>query len=187
MPPAGFARPAFGQPALPVGEGGPSRTPCRVLLSSSRRDDIRSALVLKSLGRWSRSDRRSRKPDSMQAAGFARSAFGQPALPVGEANPRAPREGSRLLLSHPPVKRAKILDSRSSVIDFFLVREEGLEPSRVSPRDPKSRASAGSATLAWRTHRSDNPLRTQGEALGAEHRGRAFTRLRFEFSEKMGC
>jgi hypothetical protein len=29
-----------------------------------------------------------------------------------------------------------------------LVREEGVEPSRVSPRDPKSRASAGSATLA---------------------------------------
>ena len=29
-----------------------------------------------------------------------------------------------------------------------VVREEGLEPSRVTPRDPKSRASASSATLA---------------------------------------
>src|SRR5450830_557900 len=31
-----------------------------------------------------------------------------------------------------------------------LVREEGLEPSRVAPRDPKSRASANSATPAAR-------------------------------------
>src|ERR1039457_1453087 len=35
-----------------------------------------------------------------------------------------------------------------------LVREEGLEPPRVAPRDPKSRASANSATPAARAAKS---------------------------------
>src|ERR1039457_3123895 len=39
-----------------------------------------------------------------------------------------------------------------------MVREEGFEPSRVSPRDPKSRASAGSATLASDTSVSASRL-----------------------------
>jgi hypothetical protein len=38
--------------------------------------------------------------------------------------------------------------SSLSFIREGLVREEGLEPSRVTPRDPKSRASANSATPA---------------------------------------
>ena len=47
--------------------------------------------------------------------------------------------------SGPPVSRRRLGDRDAPAL---LVREEGLEPSRVSPRDPKSRASAGSATLA---------------------------------------
>ena len=38
--------------------------------------------------------------------------------------------------------------SFSSPWESGMVREEGFEPSRVSPRAPKTRASASSATLA---------------------------------------
>src|SRR5579862_7589854 len=47
-----------------------------------------------------------------------------------------------------------------------LVREEGFEPSRVTPRDPKSRASASSATLASDTSVSGRHFRFNEEPRG---------------------
>ena len=64
-----------------------------------------------------------------------------------------------------------------------LVREEGLEPSRVSPRDPKSRASASSATLAPEDRRR-NRLRVQHSSQGpnAGPAGEVDTRARYAWS-----
>jgi hypothetical protein len=42
----------------------------------------------------------------------------------------------------------RIFMSTNGTTPMTVVREEGFEPSRVTPRDPKSRASASSATLA---------------------------------------
>ena len=61
--------------------------------------------------------------------------------------PRTPLEGSCPLLSHTSLRQSPN-SCPSLLVSDSVVREEGLEPSRVSPRDPKSRASSSSATLA---------------------------------------
>src|SRR5207245_1749473 len=89
-----------------------------------------------------------REEGLVPAAGFARTGL-RPAVAFLSAGtfPRTPLEGSRPLLSHLSLRQSPS-PYPSLLASVSVVREEGLEPSRVSPRDPKSRASSSSATLA---------------------------------------
>ncbi len=83
-----------------------------------------------------------RKEGLVRAAGFARSAFGQPAqICRWGRSPTPPFEGSRPLLSH---------GYRRPKEKGLMVRKEGLEPSRCYPQVPETCASTSSATFAVR-------------------------------------